>query len=137
MAGGPSRLRWNLCADVVEARRACGHAGPCCLAGGRLVGERDHAVRRGGRGDELQRELLPAAASRYRTNHHRVNGEPGLVDQVVLEQGFAESAVPVDHEVTAVLLLEVSYGGGEGRADDRGGFSGSRLHGRGEQVLAE
>src|SRR5919108_635696 len=75
-----------------------------CSAGRRLVGERDHAVRRGGRGEELQRELFPAAASRYRTKQHRVNGEPDLGDEVVLEQGFAESAVPVDHQVTAVLL---------------------------------
>src|ERR687888_532472 len=120
MAGGPSRLRWNLCADVVEARRAGGHAGPYCLAGGRLVGERDHAVRRGGRGEQLQRELLPAAASRYRTNQHRVNREPDFVDEVVLEQGFADSAVPVNHEITAVLLLEVIHGGDDVVADDRG-----------------
>ena len=35
-----------LCADVVEARRACGRAGPYRSAGGRLVGERDDAARR-------------------------------------------------------------------------------------------
>jgi hypothetical protein len=86
--GGTRARMW------LRPRRARGHAGPYCLAGGRLVGERDHAVRRGGRGEELQRELLPAAASRYRTNQHRVNGELDFVDEMALEQGLAKSAVP-------------------------------------------
>jgi len=55
-----SRLSW---ADVVEARRACGHAGPCRSAGGRLVGERDDAVRRWGCAEKLQRERLAVATA--------------------------------------------------------------------------
>ena len=41
---GAQLVQAVLCPDVVEARRACGHAGPCRSAGGRLVGERDDAV---------------------------------------------------------------------------------------------
>jgi hypothetical protein len=51
------------CADVVEARRACGRAGPYCSAGGRLVGERDDAVRRWGCAEKLQRERLAVATA--------------------------------------------------------------------------
>jgi hypothetical protein len=52
-----------LCADVVEARRACGHAGPYRSAGGRLVGERDDAARRWGCAEKLQRERLAVATA--------------------------------------------------------------------------
>ena len=52
-----------LCADVVEARRACGRAGSYRSAGGRVVGERDDAVRRWGCAEERQRERLAVAAA--------------------------------------------------------------------------
>ena len=52
-----------VCADVVEARRACGRAGPYRSAGGRLVGERDDAVRRWGCAEKLQREPLAVATA--------------------------------------------------------------------------
>ena len=52
-----------LCAAVAEARRACDRAGPCRSAGGRLVGERDDAVRRWGCAEELQRERLAVATA--------------------------------------------------------------------------
>jgi hypothetical protein len=52
-----------LFADVVEARRACGHAGPYRSTGGRLVGERDDAARRWGCAEELQRERLAVATA--------------------------------------------------------------------------
>jgi len=50
-----------LCADVVEARRACGRAGRCRSAEGRLVGERDDAARRWGCAEKRQRERLAVA----------------------------------------------------------------------------
>ena len=50
-------------ADVAEARRACGHAGPYRSAGGRLVGERDDAVRCRGCAEKLQRERLAVATA--------------------------------------------------------------------------
>jgi hypothetical protein len=50
-------------ADVVEARRAGGHAGPDRSAGGRLVGERDDAARRWGCVEKLQPERLAAATA--------------------------------------------------------------------------
>ena len=46
---------------------------------------------------------------------------PGnLVDEVVLEQGSAESTVSVHHEVTAVLLFELRHRGDDVVTDDRG-----------------
>src|SRR5690349_8144236 len=51
------------CADVVEARRACGHAGPYRSAEGRLVGQRDDAARRWGCAEKLQRERLAVATA--------------------------------------------------------------------------
>src|SRR6266536_5733763 len=52
-----------LCADMVEARRACGHAGPYRSAGGRLVGEGDDAARRWGCAEKLQLERLAVATA--------------------------------------------------------------------------
>jgi hypothetical protein len=52
-----------LCADVVEARRACGRAGRDRSAGGGLVGERDDAARRWGCAEKLQRERLAVATA--------------------------------------------------------------------------
>src|SRR6266568_4322399 len=52
-----------LCADVVEARRACGRTGPYRSGGGRLVGERDDAARRWGCAEKLQRERLAVATA--------------------------------------------------------------------------
>ena len=60
-ARGWSRL--SCARDVVEARRACGHAGPYRSAGGRLVGERDDAARRWGCAEKLQRERLAVATA--------------------------------------------------------------------------
>jgi hypothetical protein len=66
-----------------------------------------------------------------------VNGEPDLVDEVVLEQGSAESTVSVHHEVTAVLLLELRHRGDDVVTDDRGVVPVGALQGRGEHVLAD
>ena len=60
---GAQLVQAVLCADVVEARRACGRAGPYRSAGGRLVGERDDAARRWGCAEKLQRERLAVATA--------------------------------------------------------------------------
>jgi hypothetical protein len=126
-SGRRSGSRRRRCADVVETRRAYGHAGSYHSAGGGLVGERDDAARRRGRADELQRERLP--------DEYRVSGEPDLVDQVMLE-GSAESAVSVHDEVAAILFLERRHRTDDVTANDRGGVPIDALQSRGEHVLA-
>ncbi len=60
---GAQLVQAVLCADMVEARRACGHAGPYRSAGGRLVGEGDDAARRWGCAEKLQLERLAVATA--------------------------------------------------------------------------
>jgi hypothetical protein len=48
-----------------------------------------------------------------------VDADPEFVDQMAVEQGLTEAAVPVDHEVSAVLLFELADGGYRVLTDDR------------------
>jgi hypothetical protein len=48
-----------------------------------------------------------------------VDADPEFVDQIAVEQGLTEPAVPVDHEVSAVLLFELADGGYRVLTDDR------------------
>jgi hypothetical protein len=48
-----------------------------------------------------------------------VDREPDFIDQVVGEQGLAEPAVSVHHEITAILLLELGHGGDDVVVDEQ------------------
>ncbi len=119
-----------------EARRACGRAGPYRSAGGRLVGECDDAARRRVTPRSFSGSVLPLPPPAAPPPTSTGWIENHFIDQVVGEQGLAESAVSVHHEITAIFVLELGHGGDGVVADEREVVPVSVLQRRGEYVLA-